>query len=84
MSAKSGDVSNYETIINIVRKWPAPQRFTLVQEVLATLAPEVSAPLHRQPTLVRARGLLAIQQSAPSDQDVEAMLDERRRERYGL
>ncbi len=84
MSAKSGNVSNYETIINIVRNWPAPQRFTLVQEVLATLAPEVSATLHRQPTLARARGLLATQQPAPSDQDVEAMLDERRRERYGL
>ncbi len=83
MSPKIDDVSNYEAVIRIVRTWPTTQRMVLVQEVLNTLAPEAStAP--RQPTLSRARGLLATGRPAPSDADVATMLDERQRERYGL
>lgn len=77
------DPANYDAVINIVRSWPASQRFMLVQEVLATLAPEKPATLRRQPTLPRARGLLAAQQPAPTDADIEALLETRRQERYG-
>lgn len=84
MSPKPNNVPNYETVIKIVRTWPITQRLTLVQEVLATLAPTAPTTPHRQPTLSRARGLLATDQPAPSDADIAALLDARRRERYGL
>jgi hypothetical protein len=83
MMSKTNDPANYEAVINIVRSWPATQRFMLVQEVLATLAPEKSTTARREPTLSRARGLLATQQSPPTDADIEALLDTRRQERYG-
>ena len=84
MASSTSNSSNYDMIVSIVRGWPASQRFALVQEVLATLAPETPAVNQRQSTLARARGFLATDQVPPSDEDIEAMLDERRQERYGL
>ncbi len=75
---------DYETILRIVRQWPADRRFVLVQDVLKTLAPAGPEPTTRQPTLSRARGLLATDRPAPSDDDIARWLDERRREQYGV
>lgn len=77
----SAQIADYETILALVRAWPAAQRFTLVQDVLVTLAPTEREP--RQ-TLQQARGLLATERPAPSDEDVARWLDERRSERYGV
>ena len=84
MSPRTSSAPNYETVLNAVRTWPATQRFILVQEVLATLAPEGLPASERQPTLPRALGLLATDRPAPSDADIAAWLEERRQERYGL
>jgi hypothetical protein len=75
---------HYEHVINIVRSWPAPQRLTFVQDVLATLVPDITSDRPRQPTLNHALGLLATDQPAPSDEDIAALLNERRQQRYGL
>lgn len=77
----SAQIADYETILALVRSWPATQRFTLVQDVLHTLAPTEREP--RQ-TLEQARGLLATKHAPPSDQQVAEWLDERRTERYGV
>ena len=75
--------TGYEVILNIVRQWPPGRRFTLVQDVLNTLAPEVTLPRSRHKTLGKALGLLATSQPAPSDADIKRWLDERRMEKYG-
>jgi hypothetical protein len=75
--------TGYEVILNIVRQWPPGRRFTLVQDVLNTLAPEVTLPRSRHETLEKALGLLATSQPAPSDADIKRWLDERRMEKYG-
>jgi hypothetical protein len=75
---------DYETVITMVRGWSAAERLTLVQAVLATLTPDVFPPAQRKPTLTQALGLLATEMPAPSDTDIAALLDQRRRERYGL
>lgn len=77
----SADVAEYEQILARVRAWSAARRLSLVQDVLTTLAPAEREPRH---TLERARGLLAGEQPAPSDEEIAQWLDERRSERYGV
>ena len=76
----STQTSSYETVLALVRAWPAAQRFLLVHDLLATLAPTERIP---HPTLQHARGLLATEHAPPTDAQVDAWLDERRSERYG-
>ena len=76
--------ADYEQILAVVRTWPAAQRFTLVQDVLSTLAPTQTADSVSRPTLDQARGLLAATRPAPSDEQIAGWLDERRTERYGV
>lgn len=73
---------HYEDVIDAIRAWTPAQRLTLVQDVLATLAPAVAAAPRRQPTLTRALGLLATSNPPPSDAEVTSLLDQRRTERY--
>ena len=73
---------NYDGVLNIVRQWTIAERYALVQEVLKTLAPETALPHVRERTLPRALGLLATDQPAPTDAEVEQMLDEHRTEKY--
>jgi len=80
---QSGNVMGYETILKTVRRWPAERRFALVQDVLNTLKSEATATPQKSNTLERALGLLATDRPAPSDAEIEKMLDERRMERYG-
>lgn len=67
-------------IVQQVRHWPAARRFELIQQILASLAPEMVEP---KSTLSQALGLLSTEKTL-SDNDVERLLEERRRERYGL
>ncbi len=76
--------ADYEEILTIVRSWPAAERFTLVQDVLQTLAPADAFVAPRSPTLDQARGLLVTDQPAPSDEQIARWRDERRSERYGV
>ena len=84
MASDRVQTQHYAAVIKAVREWPAAQRLSLVQDILATLAPEVAPAPQRQPTFARALGLLATNLPAPSDTDITALLDERRRERYGV
>jgi hypothetical protein len=77
------ETMNYETIRKIVRGWPASQRFTLIQDLLRTLAPPETAERLRRNTLDQALGLLATDRTAPTDAEVAQWLDDRRTERYG-
>jgi len=76
-------ISSYETVLNAVRQWPPDRRFALVQDVLSTLAPEVSPTRPRRKTLKKALGLLATGQPAPSDAEIKQWLDEHLMEKYG-
>ena len=82
MSTAKG--TDYERILTIVRTWSAAQRFTLVQDVLQTLAPVEASERPQQGTLEQARGLLATGRPAPTDAEIAQWLDERRTERYGV
>jgi hypothetical protein len=76
--------ADYEQILTIVRSWPPAQRFTLIQEILTTLAPAEPSERVPQHTLDQARGLLVSGRPAPSDEEIARWLDERRSERYGV
>ena len=74
---------NYKAIIEIIRGWPPAIRFSLVQDVLKTLAPEVESSQSKPNTLEKALGLLATNQPAPSDAEVQQWFDEYRMEKSG-
>ena len=76
------EVTNYKAIIEIVRDWPPASRLSLVQDVLKTLALEVENAQSKRNTLEKALGLLATDQPAPSDTEVQQWLDEHRIEKY--
>lgn len=77
------DAATYEHILNIVHGWPPSKRFSLVQEVLRTLAAETASTGQRSPTLNQALGMLATDRPAPSDAEIDAWLDEHRMQKYG-
>jgi hypothetical protein len=79
----TSETTNYEAIREIVRGWPATQRFTLIQDLLQTLAPAETSEQTRRKTLDQALGLLATGRTAPTDAEIAHWLDERRTERYG-
>ena len=72
---------NYKAAIEMVRGWPLASRFSLVQDVLKTLAPEAEGSRSKRNTLEKALGLLATNQPAPSDIEVQQWLDEHRMEK---
>src|SRR5262245_38872808 len=76
--------ADYDRVLKIIQNWPAARRLTLVQAVLKTLAPAdvTERPPHAH-TLEQARGLLATNRPAPTDEEIAQWLDERRTERYG-
>ena len=78
-----GSMTEYENILKIVREWPTARRFTLVQDLLKTLAPSQESPIPKRETLRRALGLLSSDQPAPSDEDIRSWLNEHRMEKYG-
>jgi len=80
----TAEKTDYQQVLQTVRSWSAAQRFTLVQDVLKTLAPVESSARAARQTHDQARGLLANDRPAPSDEEVAQWLDERRAERYGV
>ena len=76
--------SEYETVLLKVRRWPPDQRVALIQDVLGTLVPQPDqTPSSRRNTLSRALGLLATNNTTPTDEEVEKWLAEHRVEKYG-
>ncbi len=80
---QTAEPTSYEAVIEIVRNWPPASHFSLVQDVLKTLVPEVENSQSKRNTLEKALGLLAASQSVPSDAEVQQWLDEHRMEKYG-
>jgi hypothetical protein len=70
--------TNYETILQAIRRWSPTKRFALMRDIINTLSPESVTPRPRRNTLERALGLLATDRPAPSDEDVQHWLDEHR------
>jgi hypothetical protein len=73
---------SYTSILHTVRTWPARQRYLLVQDLLKTLEPDIE-PIQTEDTLSLARGLLATDKPAPTDEEVAQWLEEHRLEKYG-
>ena len=72
-------VLTYEAVKDTVQLWPAPQRAALVRDLLSTFVAQNQPPVS---TLSQALGLLATTQPAPSDEEIAAILAERRREKF--
>lgn len=90
-------VSDYESVLNRVREWPAADRFALVQEVLQTIAPVLTgseldedwwAPRadddRQTAALKRLRGIATRpDRPAPTDDEIKRWREEWRVEKYG-
>ncbi len=74
--------TNYDGVLNTIRQWTFARRYALLQDVLKTLAPEEGQPRVQKQTLQQALGLLATDQPAPTDAEIERMLAEHRLEKY--
>lgn len=74
---------SYEGVLKIVSQWPTAQQIALVEDVLRTISSRVEPPRQRRRTLDQALGLLANDRPAPTDEEIEQWLDERRMEKYG-
>ena len=76
--------ATYEEVVQLVRQWPPSERFSLVQVIFQSLAPEIKRPIYQKKnTFTQALGLLATTSPAPTDTQVKEWLEERRLEKYG-
>jgi len=75
--------SDYESIRAIVAAWPPALRATLMHDLINTLVKETDEPRPRKKTLHEALGLANNGEPAPSDEEVQRWLDERREAKYG-
>jgi hypothetical protein len=73
----------YWTVLHIIENWPPMIRAALIQDISNTLAEQAEGPRPKRNTLERIAGFLKTDQPAPSDEEVEQWLDERRMEKYG-
>jgi hypothetical protein len=65
-----------------VFKLPPSDRLALVSAIIESLQQEQVPRADRSGAIQRMRGLLKTDQPAPTDEEVAAMLDERRMEKY--
>lgn len=63
-------------------KLSPPERLALVSEIIASLQDVPTSNADRAAAIQRMEGLLATDQPAPTDEEVEAMLEARRLEKY--
>lgn len=74
--------ASYQGVLNIVRQWPTAQQIALVKDVLKAISSRVEPPKQRRRTLDRALGLLTTDKPAPTDEEVEQWLEERRQSKF--
>jgi hypothetical protein len=77
------ETTQYRTVIEQVKEWPADERLALVQDILRTLKPQFVAADRQEGTLNRALGLLASQYPTPTDDTIQQWIHEKRMEKYG-
>jgi len=64
-------------------KLPPRDRLALIGEIVESLQEAPIDKTERSKAIQRMEGLLKTDQPAPTDEEVEAMLEERRLEKYG-
>jgi hypothetical protein len=76
--------TEYNTILSQVRRWPTDKKIALVEDVLHTLVPiEQPKDAQSKDTLSMALGLLQSEKEAPTNDEIDEMLAQRRLEKYG-
>jgi hypothetical protein len=70
-----------EEVKEQVFKLPPSDRLALVSAIIASLQEPISKP-ERSSAIQQMRGLLKTERSAPTDEEVAAMLESRRMEKY--
>jgi len=75
--------TDYDNILQTVRRWPVAKRVDLVQSILNTLTFGSGMPVSRPQTLSKALGLLQTERPAPTDAEVRRWLDEYRLRKHG-
>jgi hypothetical protein len=70
-----------EEVKEQVFKLPPSDRLALVSAIIASLQEPISKP-DRSSAIQQMRGLLKTERSAPTDEEVAAMLESRRMEKY--
>ena len=81
MALHNSAAQEFESVVEVVRRWPASTRLALVEEILKTLCADVRARLERG-TWSQASGMLARSGTTPTDEEVEQMLDKSRSEKH--
>jgi hypothetical protein len=65
-----------------VRTLPVSERLELVSSIIDSLKEAPNPHLNRTSSIKRMKGLLKTDKPAPTDEEVEAMLEERRVEKF--
>lgn len=79
---------DHDTILEAVRHWPREAQLLLARELLSTVATSSAYESRDASPMAQAGwrnliGLLATEQTPPSDEDVARWREERRTEKYG-
>ncbi len=75
--------AEYDSVRATILQWPVERRAALVHDLMDTIAQAESVSAQRAKTLDIALGLLSTDGPAPSDEEVEAWLDDYKTEKYG-
>jgi len=75
--------TDYETIRAIIHAWSPDLRAALIHDLINTLVIETEESRPRKKTLHEALGLANNGGPAPTDEEVQSWLDERREAKYG-
>lgn len=75
------ETKNYQSVLSAVGAWSLETRLALIRDLAQSLQVELHAQRRRKPTLQKALGLLATDEPAPTDAQVQAWLEEYRMEK---
>lgn len=81
--AEAKEIAEYTSVYSTILGWSASLRASLLHRLIDDLARDAAPSKSRPNTLARARGLANNGKPAPSDEEVEQMLADRLKERYG-
>ena len=82
--AGSEQTTNYDDVRHQIETWPSAERARLAQYIITTLEPEAATNPRKRNSVAEIYGRMAVEGvPAPSDDEVDRMLDESRLERYG-
>jgi hypothetical protein len=70
-------------VLQLVLDWSAEDRLALAREVLQTLRDRPAPQHEKRPSFERALGIARGSGPAPTDEEVEAWIDEHRMTKYG-